>query len=484
MNDVNCVPFLGFRHLQSFLLFLCIFTGYLLRVNLTVAIVAMSPLVNSTDYTRSKTYHIPIFDWSSKTRSTLLGSFFMGYLLGNFPASVLGCYYNNKMLLAGSTAVTAALAAVTPITLLTFGTPAMAAVRFAQGLSQSFLFPMCHGIMARWSPPNERGRLVGFVMSGIQCGTMVTLAGSGLLASSPVGWPSIFYVTGAVGLVWTVLWLVLGAESPQSGHQFLGQAEAHYINDQLKDVVSKRIQNDKTPWRCIFTSKPVWALALAHSGYNWGFWLLLTQMPTYLNTVLGLDIKKDGMLSALPYLTTFLLQFPVCYVADFLNSRECTTLTTSRKMWNTVSMWGGAAGLVTLGYLNDTTEMAIVFYVFVVAIGCTGSVGFKVNHMDLASNYAGLLMGISNAMASIGGLTAPTLVGFVVHDLTSVVEWRIVFFIGATVMFVCNLVFILYGSAVTQQWNNWDNIKTNIEQKNNVKFSAGSAEKDIELSSK
>lgn len=50
----------GVRYLQSFLLFLCLFATYLLRVSISVAIVAMTPDKNSTDYLTEKHYHIPV----------------------------------------------------------------------------------------------------------------------------------------------------------------------------------------------------------------------------------------------------------------------------------------------------------------------------------------------------------------------------------------------------------------------------------------
>lgn len=225
-----------------------------------------------------------------------------------------------------------------------------------------------------------------------------------------------------------------------------------------------------TPWKSIFTSLPVWATTLAHIGHNWGFWLLLTEMPTFIHTVLKCDIKEDGMLSSLPYLAMFMLQIPVTFIADFLNKRQITTLTMSRKIWNTVSMWGGAVGLIILGFIEDA-HLTIIVYVFIVAIGCSSNAGFNINHMDLSPNYAGLLMGITNTAAASGGIIAPLFVGLVVDDQTSVAEWRIVFISGAIVLFVCNLFFIIFGSAKTQPWNSMhknddlkmDNTKQDIE---------------------
>ncbi len=48
------------------------------------------------------------------------------------------------------------------------------------------------------------------------------------------------------------------------------------------------------PWSGILTSAPVWAIVVAHSGNNFGFYLLLTEMPTYLRTILGFPIEEVG----------------------------------------------------------------------------------------------------------------------------------------------------------------------------------------------
>jgi len=100
---------------------------------------------------------------------------------------------------------------------------------------------MIHGIMARWTPPQERSQLVGFVVSGIQLGTMTTLAVSGYLSDSSLGWPAVYYLCGAIGLAWTAVWLLLGAGS-LSTHRFLGQAEKDYIQNSLSNTVAHDIK--------------------------------------------------------------------------------------------------------------------------------------------------------------------------------------------------------------------------------------------------
>ena len=41
-----------------------------------------------------------------------------------------------------------------------------------------------------------------------------------------------------------------------------------------------------TPWLKIFTSPAVWAIAIANFCYGWGYFTLLTCMPTYFKQAL------------------------------------------------------------------------------------------------------------------------------------------------------------------------------------------------------
>lgn len=46
----------------------------------------------------------------------------------------------------------------------------------------------------------------------------------------------------------------------------------------------------RTPWKAIFTSVPMWALIIVHCGQNWGYWTLITELPTYMNDVLEYNL--------------------------------------------------------------------------------------------------------------------------------------------------------------------------------------------------
>ncbi|KAF0758458.1 putative inorganic phosphate cotransporter [Aphis craccivora] len=145
----------GVRYLQSFLLFLCLFAAYLLRVSISVAIVAMTPDKNSTDFLLETHYHIPVFSWTQHTKSLILSAFFWGYLIMNLPAAMIGRRYNNQMLLAMSMTLTVALSLATPILVVAFNWPVLVLIRFLQGLTQlQYLYMGAHwGRQDRELPP-------------------------------------------------------------------------------------------------------------------------------------------------------------------------------------------------------------------------------------------------------------------------------------------------------------------------------------------
>ena len=52
------------------------------------------------------------------------------------------------------------------------------------------------------------------------------------------------------------------------------------------------------------------------------------------------------------------------------------------------------------------------------SLGCGGFAwaGFSINHLDIAPQYAAILMGISNTIGTIPGIISPVITGFIVQD--------------------------------------------------------------------
>ena len=126
---------------------------------------------------------------------------------------------------------------------------------------------------------------------GCPFGTVLALSLSGFLAGSSWGWPSIFYVFGILGLVWSVLWFLLIEDTPSS-HPRISVSEKQAILSALGGEVSNARHKQAVPYKSIFTSMPFWAVLVAHTGQNWGFYTMLTQLPSYMKHVLRLNIKQ------------------------------------------------------------------------------------------------------------------------------------------------------------------------------------------------
>lgn len=126
------------------------------------------------------------------------------------------------------------------------------------------------------------------VSAGGQLGTALQLAASGVLAAG-IGWPAIFYTDGALAAAWTIAYFFLGADSPESS-TLISREERQYITGSVGHVQDSG--GAAVPWRAIWTSAPFWALVIVHSGQNWGFWTLMTEMPSYFRQVLGVDIRQ------------------------------------------------------------------------------------------------------------------------------------------------------------------------------------------------
>lgn len=68
--------------------------------------------------------------------------------------------------------------------------------------------------------------------TGAQFGTVIAMPASGYLAESMLGWPSIFYVFGAAGILWSIVWFFIGANSPAQ-HPTITVDEKKFIESSL-----------------------------------------------------------------------------------------------------------------------------------------------------------------------------------------------------------------------------------------------------------
>lgn len=81
---------------------------------------------------------------------------------------------------------------------------------------------------------------------GAQFGTVVALPLTGEICGGAWGWPGVFYTMGVAAIVWAVLWLIFGADTPATS-RFISEAEQEYIETSLGQVGERPVsKNDLT----------------------------------------------------------------------------------------------------------------------------------------------------------------------------------------------------------------------------------------------
>lgn len=239
-----------------------------------------------------------------------------------------------------------------------------------------------------------------------------------------------------MGIVWFLLFTLLCYSDPES-HP--------YISDKEKDFLQKELgclERDKNlppiPWRAILTNAPMLALICAQVGHDWGFFIMVTDLPKYMADVLKFSIKENGLYSALPYVMMWLVSIGSGILGDWLLVKGYIEITFSRKLFTSIAAIGPAFFIVGASYAG--CDKLLVVALFTIAMGIMGTfyAGMKVNSLDLSPNYAGTLMALTNGVGAFTGIIGPYLVGVMTPNVIFEVLkllWEINLFFFFTAIF-------------------------------------------------
>ena len=95
------------------------------------------------------------------------------------------------------------------------------------------------------------------------------------------------------------MWWWFVEDSPDQDRSITDQ-ELEYLQNTIG--VTDREVACSPPWKAMLTSKPVWAIIIAHFTENWGFYTLLTSLPMFMRDVLEYSLDAAGILAAFPYI--------------------------------------------------------------------------------------------------------------------------------------------------------------------------------------
>ncbi|CAL4106328.1 unnamed protein product, partial [Meganyctiphanes norvegica] len=224
-------------------------------------------------------------------------------------------------------------------------------------------------------------------------------------------WPSAFYVTGVLSLVWCVMWFALMYDEPQH-HPRISDAELKYIQKGCQEGGSGGAPKS-VPWLAIIRSPPFWAILIVSMGNEYGFTVYMTALPTYLKNILGFSMKQNGLISALPMLINVTTSLLVSYFSDWLLSNNYLSIYTTRKLSQGLASFGIAASMAVVGFSGCHPLVAVSLLCVGQVFSGLGSAG--PNKSEFAPNFTGTIWGITNGAATVVSFLVPLVNGIITN---------------------------------------------------------------------
>lgn len=98
---------------------------------------------------------------------------------------------------------------------------------------------------------------------------------------------------------------------------------------------------------------------------------------------------------------------------------QLNTFYNLKKKWIFLGQYGPAVALFIAAYTGCDKWLTVGL--LTLGVGLNGGIysGFKVNHLDISPQFAGILMSFTNCMANLAGLLAPIYAGYMVKGTVS-----------------------------------------------------------------
>jgi ACS family hexuronate transporter-like MFS transporter len=178
---------------------------------------------------------------------------------------------------------------------LATGFALLATSRFLLGMGEGGGFPAATKAVAEWFPVRERSTAMGIINAGTAVGAVVAPPAIALVIST-LNWRWVFFLSGAVGLLWTVWWMKDYFLPSQHPRLTSGEREI------MAEVFQGRKQQEAgIPWIRLFSYQQTWGLVTAKFMSDAAWYFYLFWLPKYLYDVRGFDTKSVGYYAWIPY---------------------------------------------------------------------------------------------------------------------------------------------------------------------------------------
>ncbi|HET6871827.1 MAG TPA: MFS transporter [Sporolactobacillaceae bacterium] len=293
------------------------------------------------------------------------------------------------------------------------GFGALFGLRLGLGVFEAPAFPTNNRVVTTWFPEKERASAIGFYTSGQFVG-LAFLTPVLVYLQTKFGWQSLFYITGVIGIVWAIIWVLLYRDPGKSKR--INQAELDYIREGggLADSLDKKESQNKAKFsdlKYVFKSRKLWGVFLGQFAVTSTLWFFLTWFPTYLVKYRGLDFIKAGFLSSLPFLAAFVGVLLSGFISDFLIRRGATT-GTARK---TPVILGLLLSICIVGanFVNSPALIILFMTIAFLGNGLASITWVFVSTLSPAK-LVGVTGGVFNFVGNLSGIIIPLVIGFLV----------------------------------------------------------------------
>ncbi|XP_061064709.1 voltage-gated purine nucleotide uniporter SLC17A9 isoform X1 [Eubalaena glacialis] len=329
------------------------------------------------------------FGWNKKEAGVVLSSFFWGYCLTQVVGGHLGDRIGGEKVILLSASAWGFITAATPL-LSHLGSAHLAFMTFSRiltGLLQGVYFPALTSLLSQKVRESERAFTYSTVGAGSQFGTLVTGAVGSLLLDW-YGWPSVFYFSGGLTLLWVcyVYRCLLGEKDLILALGVLAQGLP----------VSR---HTKVPWRQLFRKPSVWAAIISQLSAACSFFILLSWLPTFFKETF--PSSKGWVFNVVPWLVAIPASLFSGLLSDRLINQGYRTITV-RKFMQVMGLGLSSVFALCLGHTSSFCK-SVVFASASIGLQTFNHSGISVNIQDLAPSCAGFLFGVANTAGALAG---------------------------------------------------------------------------------
>ncbi|MBM6445623.1 MFS transporter [Pseudomonas mohnii] len=289
---------------------------------------------------------------------------------------------------------------------------ALFVLRMAVGALEAPAYPINSRVVTTWFPERERATAIGFYTSGQFVG-LAFLTPVLAWLQHEFGWHMVFVTTGAVGILWAVIWYAVYREP----RDFKGanEAEIDLIREGggLVDIQAEQAKvKAKFSWAdlgIVLSKRKLWGIYLGQFCLNSTLWFFLTWFPTYLVKYRGMDFIKSGLLASLPFLAAFVGVLCSGFFSDFL-IRRGYTVGFARKL-PIISGLLISTSIIGANFV-ESTPLVIAFLALAFFGNGLASITWSLVSTLAPARLLGLTGGVFNFIGNLSAIATPIVIGF------------------------------------------------------------------------